>query len=217
MSTNEATYHLSDVLQYVKRSFGDEAGVQITDTDITAWTNQAQIAIAHATKCIQGRARSNLVAGTFAYDLPFGEAVEIVNLRINSVPVPGIEHGQAEQQLIDSDPFRTQTGPAQYWTKWGNTLEIYPTPTDSLTNGIDVFYIAVPVRVSNPADFLSLPDRYYTALLDYVMSEAYRLDEDYDAANQAYQNYQLKIGESLEEETQAQNLFYPTVTIVDWD
>lgn len=217
MSTNKATYHLSDVLQYVKRAFGDEAGVQITDTDIIAWANQAQIAIAHSTKCIQGRARTDLIANQYAYELPTQDAVEIINLRVNGVPVPGIEHGQAEQQLVNTDPLRTASGTVQYWTKWNNTVEFYPTPRETIVNGIDIFYLGVPTRLVNPADFLGLPDRYYTALLDYIMSEAYKLDEDYDAANQAYQNYQLKIGETLDEENQAQNLFYSTVNFIDMD
>lgn len=217
MSTNEVNYHLSDVLQYVKRAFGDESGVQITDTDITSWTNQAQVAIANTTKCIQGRARTDLVAGQYAYDLPTVDAIEISNIRIAGLPVPGVEFGQAEQQLVNIDPQRTASGNVQWWTKYGKTVEFYPTPAATIVNGIEVFYFGSPARVQNPADFLGLPDRYYTALLDYVMSEAYRLDEDYDAANQAYQSYQFKVGETLEEETQAQNLFYPTVTIVDWD
>ena len=40
-----ATKTVSDIATDVKRTFGDEAGVQVNDTDIARWINSAQIEI----------------------------------------------------------------------------------------------------------------------------------------------------------------------------
>lgn len=38
-----STYTVQDVLTEIKRTFGDEAGVQITDADIYRWIDRGQI------------------------------------------------------------------------------------------------------------------------------------------------------------------------------
>ena len=39
------TLNIQDVANRVKRTFGDESGVQVTDDDIIRWVNDAQLEI----------------------------------------------------------------------------------------------------------------------------------------------------------------------------
>lgn len=213
MSTVQNTKVANDILSYTKRAFGDESGVQITDSDILMWANEAQLSIANSTRCIQGKATATLPAGTFEISLPEQAASTIVTLRLDGAPIPGIEFAQAEQNLQSEDPLRTQVGKPTWWTKWGVTVSFYPTPEAEHT--ITVFYTGIPENLTSAASVVGIPDRYFSALLQYVLSKAYELDEDYDAQQRAYAQYQQMIGEATYDDDQAMNLFYSTVTEVE--
>lgn len=213
MSTIQNTKVANDILSYVKRAFGDESGVQITDTDILMWANEAQLDIANTTRCIQGKAITSLPAGTFELDLPEQAASSIVTLRLDNSPLPGIEFAQAEQDLQRDDPERVSAGRPIWWTKWGNTVSFYPTPTE--THSITVFYTGIPENLVGAASVVGIPDRYFSALLQYVLSKAYELDEDYDAQQRANADYQQKIGAATYDDEQAMSLFYPVIKEVE--
>lgn len=213
MSTVQNTKVANDILSYIKRAFGDESGVQITDSDILMWSNEAQLAIANATRCIQGKATAPLPAGTFEITLPEQAASTIVTLRLDNVPIPGVEFAQAEQDLQREDPDRVSTGRPIWWTKWGVTVSFYPTPSEAHT--ITVFYTGIPENLIGAASVVGIPDRYFSALLQYVLSKAYELDEDYDAQQRAFAQYQTMIGEATYDDDQAMNLFYSSVKEVE--
>jgi hypothetical protein len=213
MSTVQNTKVANDILSYVKRAFGDESGVQITDSDILMWANEAQLDIANSTRCIQGKASTTLTAGTFELDLPEQAASSIVTLRLDNTPIPGVEFSQAEQNLQREDPERKQAGRPEWWTKWGTTVTFYPTPTEDCE--ITVFYTGIPENLVGAASVVGVPDRYFSALLQYVMSKAYELDEDYDAQQRAMADYEQKIGKATYDDDQAMNLFYATVKEVE--
>lgn len=213
MSTVQNTKVANDILSYVKRAFGDESGVQITDSDILMWANEAQLDIANSTRCIQGKATAPLPSGTYELDLPTQAASSIVTLRLDDVPIPGIEFSQAEQELQRVDPKRNATGKPEWWTKWGNTVTFYPTPSEDST--ITVFYIGIPDNLTGAASVVGIPDRYFSALLQYVLSKAYELDEDYDAQQRAMADYEQKVGKATYDDDQAMNLFYSTIKEVE--
>jgi hypothetical protein len=217
MSLDTTTRHAQDVLTYIKRQFGDESGVQITDQDIMSWINLAQMDIATITKCIQGRATGDILSGQFEYQIPVANALEITTLRFNGNPITGVEFTQAEQILVTQDPNRNSKGQPVWWTRWANTISIYPTPDQDYPGSLTIYYYGAPADVTSAGDLLSLPDRHYPAILFYCLSKAYELDEDYSASSQAYQNYQNKLGDTLDDETKALNLFYPTITMVDFN
>lgn len=213
MSTVQNTKTANDILSYVKRAFGDESGVQITDSDILMWANEAQLDIANSTGCIKGRASAALATGTYELTLPEQAASSIVTLRLNESPIPGIEFAQAEQELQRDDPQRNQKGRPVWWTKWGNVVSFYPTPSEDYT--LTVFYIGIPDNLIGAASVVGIPDRYFSALLAYVMSKAYELDEDYDAQQRATAEYEQKVGKATFDDDQAASLFYSTVTEVE--
>lgn len=213
MSTVQNTKTANDILAYVKRAFGDESGVQITDSDILMWANEAQLDISNSTRCIQGQATAALPAGTYELSLPAQAASSIVTLRVDNTPLPGVEFSQAEQDLQRVDPLRTVAGKPEWWTKWGTTVSFYPTPSEDCT--ITVFYIGIPDNLIGAASVVGVPDRYFSALLQYVLSKAYELDEDYDAQQRAMADYEQKVGKATYDDDQAMNLFYATVKDVE--
>ncbi len=62
---------VSDVITRVRRTFGDEAAVQVTDDDIIRWINDAQIeVIKHNEGALQKSDLLDLVANQSTYTMP---------------------------------------------------------------------------------------------------------------------------------------------------
>jgi len=59
--------------------------------------------------------------------------------------------------------------------------------------------------------FLDVPDRFYNAVVDYVMSKVYEMDEDMQASQMAEQRFRAALENQMEDERQAQHLTYPVI------
>lgn len=187
MPTPQATRTLAEVMAYVKRQFGDESGVQITDADITRWVNQAQVEIVNKNPMIQATASQNTVANQQTYDIPPDM------IQLESVFVDG---GILEQSNFETirgqlgSETNTLGGP-QYWYVWANKIYLWPTPSQVWT--LQVNYSKLPNRVSSSADFLGVPDRYFDRVCEYTMAKAYELDEDWPAHTVQKQSFEDKL------------------------
>jgi len=207
---------VSDVGDYVKRQFGDESGVQITDDDILRWVNMGQQDLAFIAKAIQGTATTAYAAGQTEYVLPTEKAIEITSIRVDGRPIKGVEFQVAESLIVDSDPTASTSAKyPDFWWRWGNTINFWPKPTTE-SDGLEikVYYIGTPETLVDQSDFLGLPDKYFEALTEYVLSKAYELDEDVQSATGSYQRYMDRLGQSFEED-KAENLFYPVLSFVE--
>lgn len=214
MSLNTVTKRVDDVLSWVKRQFGDESGVQITDADIIRWLNQAQFEIGSSADAIQAIASTDYVAGQHTYDAPLSNAIKIIAVNVNGIPIPGIEFSYAQEYIMTNDPFRTQQGNPAYWWRFANKLYFWPTPDTSYPGGMEIYYIAAPADVSTASDFLSLPDKYFEAIIQYVMGKAYELDEDDQGMQRARQMFSDSLGQTFEED-RSETLHYPSLTFLE--
>jgi hypothetical protein len=69
MSYSSPTKTVGNVQSQVKRVFGDESGVQLTNDDITRWINEAQVDIAKQNQILQTTATMAVTGGTATYSL----------------------------------------------------------------------------------------------------------------------------------------------------
>lgn len=190
MPTPTATRTLGEVLAYVKRQFGDESGVQITDADITRWVNQAQVEIVNKNPMIQATASGSTVAGTQKYAVP----TDLIQLE--SIFVDGIwmEPSNFETIRAQLGNDTTTQGAPMYWYVWNNQIYLWPTPSQVWS--MDINYSKLPNRVVSSADLLGVPDRYYDRVCEYSMSKAYELDEDWSAHTVQRQTFEDKLMEA---------------------
>jgi hypothetical protein len=86
-----------------------------------------------------------------------------------------------------------------------------------LTNGLTILYLARPTDITVLGDNLALPDEYFNRLLEYVLQQAYEMDEDWNAA--AAKAQQLSSGLALlqESDTWQERETYPVITVLDED
>lgn len=207
---------VSDVIAYIRRTFGDEASIQVTDADIIRWTNAAQRDIVAKNKILKQVATSTLVAGQSDYDFSALPIYQIHSIYVDGHPVEARSFQNAQEYIAKHDPNRKTTGRPQVWYSWGNELTFWPTPSAEVANGIKIYYIAAPVELTATTSELSVPDEYFNRVIEFVMAQAYELDEDNE--NASYKHTQFSQGlDVLAGDQQPIQKTYPLITILPED
>lgn len=205
---------VKDLADYVKRQFGDESGVQLTDSDILRWINDGQREIATKNKILTARATTPLIDGQTTYDFDLQRIIDIDSIQVNSVPVRYMQFPDVEQYISGEDPQRTHEGPPQVWYSYANQITFWPKPIgDGL---ITIYFVKEPDPVTAQSDTLTIPDRYYTSLLHYVLAQAYEMDEDWQASSNKLNQFSGSLNEMADQESSVNSMEYPTITFVSY-
>jgi len=176
------THVAKDVIDYVKTQFGDEADIQITDAHIIRWINAGQREIIQKNTTInEVKVSTAVVSGQGEYNLPstFADMLLVNSLLYDGALVEKTDFNSA-MNLVSSTPSATGA-PSVWWVK-ANTLNLYPVPDVDIASGLTLYYTKSPTAISNTGDALSVPDNYFNALVQYVIKQAYELDENFQAA-----------------------------------
>lgn len=215
MSYNIPTKTVADVSAAVKRIFGDESGVQIVDNDIIVWSNEAQQAIADSTKVLKSKATTAMVEGTNTYSLSgiSPKILQIESLLVNGRRIGNMSVAQAEETISQSDPLAAEEGFPGFWYEWAGEITFWPRP--NLDAEILIRYTAMPDTLSTISDTLSLPDEFFSDVVNYVLRKAYEMDENESMMNYKRQEFENSMLDLTDEERQAQNMTYETLTVYD--
>lgn len=215
MSLDAITKRASDVAEHVKRQFGDEAGVQITDADILRWINSGQLEIVRKNKVIKAKSVTDVVEGVNEFNIYGLNIMQIESIHFNGRRLEHVEFAQAERIIADFDNGDAPSEEPFYWYEWGSLIYLYPVPSLSVVEGLTLYYSKMPTNVEAMDDLLSLPDKYFEPLITWVMHKAYQLDEEFDASNYERQQFQMLLDEDSEAEYTTAHITYPTITIVE--
>lgn len=216
MSGITATHTVQHVFDHVTRQFGDESGVQITQNDVVRWVNQGQDEIFRRAKPVKATATADLIGGQRAYTFP-DNILEVQALHVNGKPVAYKSFQDAEQYIIDKDPQNIVVADLpEMWYEWGGNFIFWPTPSKNLTAGIFIYYIPSVTLVTGLNNDLSIPDRFYNRLLEYVLAQAYEMDENWEGSNRKSVQFDSKI-ESDVNNLNVQYDVYPTITVLEED
>lgn len=206
---------VGDVMRAVKRVFGDESSVQLEDADIVGWINDAQMEVVRTNGVLKAKSTLAATPGQREYAFPSVGIHKIDAVHYRGYRLPNISIAQAQENMImgNDDSNRIGGGP-QGWYEWAGKLVVWPA-TDTDEN-LELFYTARPQNVdSTPTTKLGLPDKYYTAIVDYVLARAYEMDEDLQASQNKNTQFDTKVAQMGEEERTAQNMTYSVITLVD--
>jgi hypothetical protein len=210
------TKKVSDVSSYVKRQFGDESGVQITDDDIIRWINAGQMEIFRRNEPIKAVSTVDLTAGVDTYTFPsfFFSILKIQSMLVNNTPVEYRSYQEAEEYVLANDPNKVQTADTPLiWYEWGGEFTFWPVPAQSVTNGIKLRYIPQPATVTVQTDLLSVPDTYFNRLVEWVLSQAYELDEDWGAASAKAEQFGTNLDSQVTHDS-VETDTYPRITVL---
>jgi hypothetical protein len=209
------TRTVGEVLVYVQRQFGDESGVQITNDDILRWINAGQEEIFRRSEPLKATTYANIVAGQKDYVLP-PNVLRVQAIYVNGIPVEERSTQQVEEYILHEDPQYIGQGQPVIWSEWGGTFSFYPTPDRNSTNGMTLKYVKLPVKAADITSTLSIPDAYYNRLIEYVLGQAYELDENLAAAAAKNEQFDSNLGQQQIQNEILSNT-YPTITILEED
>lgn len=207
---------VQNVIDHVKRQFGDESGVQVTDTDLIRWVNDGILEIATKNRILRAKATTDLLTGVSEYDLIAENVIEIDSIHVNNIRVPFMGFLDAEELIYSEDPHRVQEGQPKIWYDYAGKLYFWPIPDETVTDGITIFFVKAPASVVATTDTLTIPDKYYSILVQYVVAQAYEMDEDWDASSNKLQQVNQGLLEKSEEEVNIHMQTYPTITFYDY-
>ncbi len=215
--------NLSDIKIRVKRSFGDEAQVQITDSDITRWVNDAQrYIVSNNEGVLQKAVTADIVADQQEYTVPTDlfvlRSVSIKTESLNTYyPLQGTNQADFNA-LFDGWEANTLTrGAPGYYHKFSNIIKLYPIPLQSVAAGLKIYYNRYPVDLTVDAQEIDLPTAYHTIVLDYVMQQAYELDEDWKAVEAKQSQVELGMHRNKGREDRQPSITYQTITTLPED
>tara|TARA_R110002020_G_scaffold404912_1_gene614984 strand:+ start:22187 stop:22837 length:651 start_codon:yes stop_codon:yes gene_type:complete len=194
----------------VKRIFGDESGVQLDNADIQRWANAAQMEIVTTNKAIKAKSTLITVPGTAKYLFPDVKIQQIESLHYDNAPIPNVPFAQAETQIMNADPGQIENGAPVLWYEWDGELTLWPNPDDA--RNLTLYYTAYPEELTGiTTELLSVPDKFYNAVVDYVLMKCYEMDEAFDASQLAEQRFRATLDGQMEDERQAANMTYPVI------
>lgn len=212
-----------EVIDRVKRKFGDESAVQLTDTDIIRYINDAQQAIVlNNESVLETITTVDLVDGTNEYDYPTDLLIlKAVRIKMSSMTsyssVKGLNVQEFDRQIDGWDGTTFPEGRPVIYTTYRKKLYLYPTPDEDVTDGLKILYAQYPAEITMASDELSVPIQYHNAVVTFCMKEAAEMDEDYQASTIQEAKF---IGDLRAANLRDQNItrdVYPTITAREED
>lgn len=214
---------VSDIITRVRRTFGDEAAVQVQDADVIRWINDAQVEIVkYNDSALQKTGFVDLVAGQSTYTLPtdililrslrfkYSSMLAFSNIRFKNM--------QEFDNSIDGwDGSAFSNAPPEFFTMYEGKAILFPVPDQSQVSGLKVLYNQKPTDVVTGADALSLPILYHNIVVKYCMWQASLLDESMEPAVMYAGEFKNDMGLISMNETQDPVATYQTITVLDGD
>jgi len=204
----------SDVAAEVKRLFGDEDGVQIVDTDLVKWINGAQRKIVSLNPILQRSLVRDSIAGQSSYEFPTDRVQYVQSISYKGIPLQAYTYQEAQAQILaDGPPEVGNGGTPIIWWSWAQAIYLWPIPDTAEVGGLTMDYVAIPEDLVAISDMLSVPDRYFDAIVEQVMMKAHILDENWDAAGFAKGMFGESLSQLSEQENRVRINTYPTITV----
>jgi hypothetical protein len=217
MALHTASKTVQNVATDVRRTFGDEASVQVTDADIIRWTNSAQQEINLANKVLRAAATADVTGGDSTYTLDPLKIVSIVSIHYNGAKLEARTFQDAEEYIMKNDPQKLVSSDPVLWYEWAGIINLYPVPQADAPQSLIIYYIAEPPTLASLSDPLVVPDTYYENVLQFVLSKAYELDEDSPQASYKLGQFSSRLTELADQEDANQLATYPRITILEED
>ncbi|HET7713138.1 MAG TPA: DUF6682 family protein [Patescibacteria group bacterium] len=197
---------VSEIATRVRRQFGDEAGVEITDADIIRWVNDAQREIAVRNNLLQVRATAGAVNGQAEYSIP-ANLVTLHTVLYQNRKLQPLSIQEANDLINDG----TATGiPTHFW-QFAGIITLYPAPDTTDPDDIKLLYTRTATEITALDQTPEVPVTYHNRIVEYVMAQAAELDENLN-------RYQLKMGEfqtgmlELKDAPEWEKDVYPSIT-----
>lgn len=213
--------NVQEVVTRVKRTFGDEAGVQISDLDVIRWINDAQEQIVERNDgLMEATATADTVVNVAEYDFPANLSV-LRSLKYKGFRIKSLSFAEFNEYIdgYSAPDSATNYGPGtpEVFMVWESKITLFPRPNVSTTAGLSIYYVRHPTAVANLADSLSVPSQYHNSIVNYCLQQAYELDEDFTKAGFKKSQFDETMTNLSERNKWASQEYYPRITTLPQD
>lgn len=210
--------NVAELIQSVKRQFGDETGAQITDDDIIRWINEGQLEISRRTEALHNGHSYTFSAGAIITDLP-ADFFKVTNVSLDTGK--SLQFVSMPQLLLLYPELNggDVRGTPKFFTvtrDWPNSLgglqsvlAVAPAPSSSTV--INVTYVSRPEIVTGSSTELSIAADYHNTLLTYCIAKAKQLDGDMDGYTALRGDYKVDLGEDIHDARHLDAETYPFI------
>lgn len=213
MAVESYTHVVSEVVTYVERQFGDEAQIQVDSADIIRWINAGQREIITNNSSVnEAVAIADITNGRGNYPLDADSAFKgiqnITSVLVQGVPLKGMTFQEALTYLQKESPVRT--GKPTIWYQKVGLLNLWPVPTEDITQGLQIYFTKAAADVTAVGDKIGIPDNFYNALVQYVMQQVYEMDENFQAAAAKAQQFDKSVN-LQQNRSDVQDAYFPNI------
>lgn len=213
--------NVQDVANRVKRTFGDDAGIQVVDDDIFRWINDAQLKISlENEELLEAVVNTSIVQNQADYSVPT-DMNTLRSLMYDNFRLKGLSFQDFNEYV---DGFKVPIGQSVFgagrpevFMVYSNIITLFPTPNQSIVDGLRVYYSRYAASVGNLADALTVPDRYHTSVVDYCLQQAYEMDENTEMVGFKKGQFDETVQKLKGQEKWTSREFYPTITTLPED
>lgn len=214
-----STFTGQTVADAVLHVFGDQAQVQLDNAKIITFINMGQREIIINNPVNKKTGSADTVGGQSSYDISTLKALDITSVRFKGRPLQFKTFQEAEEYIVSQDPeFNTQGDPILWYT-WENKLNLYPVPQGTDSGALTIFYTQDFTQITNLSDMLAVPDRYFNALVQYVLSQAYEMDEDVQNSAFKMQQFDQSVAKlkATDNDSEDSDKYYNFITVLPED
>lgn len=180
-------YTLSEMIARVRGDLALSGSSFLTTDEITDWLNDGQEEFARETRWFKFSLSLSTVAGTAEYAFPDGASAQVLTIDWVRLDDRDLWPLRTQARLDRGDwDWRDQQGTPTHWFLRGmSAIRLWPTPSASSSNGLDVYGTGLPPVVTNPEDQFYIPNGYDAALIAYGKLMATQKDAHGEGARRA--------------------------------
>lgn len=200
---------LSEIKLAVKKLFGDEAGVQITDADIVRWANDGMIDICRKTDAASNITTISTVVGTDTYIIAATDFLRISRVTFAGKDLSYISWRQLNELYPSRDVAPVSTGTPSLYSLIRRQLVLYPAPTS--VGVVSMTYAARPMVLTGDADTPNIPTEMHEDLVRYILMRAYELDGNEGGVARVGADFSQRINQSRADLNFPLTEIYPSI------
>jgi hypothetical protein len=183
---------VADLILQVKRQYGDEYGVVVTDPDLLQFIYEGEMDIIRSTGGFDTKMLAT-AANTFPIQVP--GTIQIIRITMGDKALTYVS--QPELDLIKA-ALTTVGGAPQYWYNQNNEYVMLYPKTDQ-TTPIDIFYKHTPIKRTVATGPLTVPEKYHTDLLQFCLARCHNKNRDAQSEQTAMNAYSQNLAMRREE------------------
>jgi hypothetical protein len=204
---------VSEIQSRVQNIFGDTAGAQLTPEMILDWINDGQTDICRKAECLEDIWTGTTVAADSSLARPTNFIRELW-IRLEGITLRR-QTAQSINVLYPEAESNTTTGKPLYYYHFSNAINFYPVPDSAY--GISMAYIRNAVKLTGSSQTPEIPEIYHEDLVQYCLWRALQQDEQWGAAQQARQDYDTRLLQTIYDAKTVDAETYPSVRSIAGD